>query len=138
MTLAASSYARAIGANDRISIGVIGCGDRGLKAHMPGVNAHAKTQNFAITAVCDPWSVRREMAAAQAEQWYGRRARPFVSYRDLLARHDVDAVMIASPDHWHTTHLEAAAKAKKDVYCARCQVSIATCRREARTSLGVR
>ena len=113
----ASSYGRIAGANDRLSIGIIGCGDRGLKAHMPGINAHAKTQNLQITAVCDPWIVRREMASAQAKEWYGRPARMFVSYRDLVALPDVDAVMIASPDHWHTTHLEAAAKAKKDVYC---------------------
>lgn len=117
LTWTAASYARVAGANDRIAIGLIGCGDRGLKAHMPGVNAHAKTQNLEITAVCDPWSVRRDVAAAQAKEWYGRPARTLVSYRDLLALDDLDAVMIASPDHWHTTHLEAAAKAKKDVYC---------------------
>jgi predicted dehydrogenase len=117
LTVSASSYARIVGANDRISIGLIGCGDRGVKAHMPGVHAHAKTENVEITAVCDPWSVRREIASAQTREWYGRPARQFVSYRDLVALQDVDAVMIASPDHLHTTHLEAAAKAKKDVYC---------------------
>ncbi len=117
LAFTASSYARVPGANDRLSIGIIGCGDRGLKAHMPGVYAHAKSQNLEITAVCDPWSVRREMASAQVKAWFGRPARGFVSYRDLLALNDVDAVMIASPDHWHTTHLEAAANAKKDVYC---------------------
>ncbi len=117
LTLTATSYARVAGSNERLSIGVIGCGDRGLKAHMPGVNAHAKAANLEITAVCDPWSVRREMAAAQCREWYGRAARKLVSYRELVALEDVDAVMIASPDHWHTTHLEAAAKARKDVYC---------------------
>ena len=105
------------GANDRISIGIIGCGDRGSEAHMPGVNQYAKEQNVEITAVCDPWRVAREKAAAKAKQWYGRDVRQFVSYRDLLALNDVDAVMIASCDHQHTTHLEAAARAKKDVYC---------------------
>lgn len=99
VTFSATSYARVAGANDRISIGIIGCGQRGLQAHMPGVHAHAKTQNIEITAVCDPWSVRREMAAEQTKQWYGRPARRFVSYRDLLALRDIDAVMIASPDH---------------------------------------
>ena len=51
------------------------------------------------------------------KEWYGRKPRQFVSYRDLIALEHVDAVMIASCDHQHTTHLEAAAKAKKDVYC---------------------
>jgi len=117
LSMAASSYARIKGANDRISIGIIGCGDRGSEAHMPGVNRYAREQNIEITAVCDPWRIQREKAAAKAKEWYGRDARQFVSYKDLLALDDVDAVMIASCDHQHTTHLEAAARAKKDVYC---------------------
>jgi predicted dehydrogenase len=117
LALSAASYSRVLGANDRISIGLIGCGGRGVGAHMPGVHAHQDTQNFEITAVCDPWRLRREEAAAKAKEWYGREARKFSSYRDLVALKDVDAVMIASPDHVHTTHLEAAAKAGKDAYC---------------------
>jgi len=117
LSVKASSYARVVGANDRISIGIIGCGRRGFKAHMPGVHKHAKSENIEITAVCDPWRPRREEAAAKARQWYGRPARQFVSYRDLVALDDLDAVMIASCDHQHTAHLEAAAKAKKDAYC---------------------
>jgi len=117
LTVSASSYARVAGANDRISIGIIGCGRRGYGAHMTGVHAHQETQNFEITAVADPWRQQREKAAARVKEWYGRPARQFVSYRDLLALDDIDAVMIASCDHQHTTHLEAAAKAKKDVYC---------------------
>ena len=117
LSMTASSYARVKGANERISIGVIGCGSRGIDAHMAGVNQHAKEQNIEITAVCDPWRLRREMAAAKAKEWYGREARQFVTYRDLVALDDVDAVMIASCDHLHTTHLKAVAEAKKDVYC---------------------
>jgi len=117
MGWSAASYARAAGANDRISIGVIGCGARGARAHMPGVQNHAAEQNLEITAVCDPWRPRREQAAAKTNEWYGRPARQFVSYRDVVALKDVDAVMIASCDHQHTTHLKAAAEAGKDVYC---------------------
>ncbi|TKJ37395.1 MAG: hypothetical protein CEE38_07790 [Planctomycetes bacterium B3_Pla] len=115
--LSASSYSRVIGANERISIGVIGCGGRGLGAHMPGVNNHAKSENIEITAVCDPWRLRQEAASAQAKEWYGRAARQFSSYRDVMALKDVDAVMIASCDHQHTIHLKAAAEAGKDAYC---------------------
>ena len=117
LAMSATSYSRVIGANDRISIGIIGCGSRGVGAHMAGVNEHAKTQNIEITAVCDPWRVRQEVASATAKEWYGREARKFSSYRDLLALKDVDAVMIASCDHQHTTHLKAAAEAGKDAYC---------------------
>ncbi|HID78022.1 MAG TPA: Gfo/Idh/MocA family oxidoreductase [Planctomycetaceae bacterium] len=112
----AASYARVAGANERISIGVIGCGGRG-HAHMAGVHAHSETMNCQIIAVADPWRQRREAAAAKVKEWYGHPPRSFVSYRDLLALDEVDAVMIASCDHQHTTHLEAAAKAGKDVYC---------------------
>jgi predicted dehydrogenase len=115
--LSAASYSRVPGANDRISIAQIGCGGRGVGAHMTGIHAHQDTQNFEITAVCDPWRLRREEAAAKAKEWYGREARKFSSYRDVMELKDVDAVMIASPDHAHTTHLEAAAKAGKDAYC---------------------
>lgn len=116
-SVTAASYAKVVGANERISIGVVGCGGRGLRAHMPGIHAHSKTANCEITAVADPWLPRREAAAEQVKEWYGKPARAFVSYRDILALDDVDAVMIASCDHQHTTHLEATAKAGKDVYC---------------------
>lgn len=113
----ATSYARIVGANERISIGLIGCGGRGYAAHMPGVHAHDKAQNVEFVAVSDPWRIRRERAAARCQEWYGRSAKQFSSYLDILALDDVDAVMIASCDHHHATHLEAAAKAKKDAYC---------------------
>ena len=115
--LTAASYARVLGANERLSIALIGCGGRGIGAHMGGAKRYAKEQNVEFTAVCDPWRIARERAAAKAKEWFGREARQCVSYRDVVGRDDVDAVMIASCDHQHTTHLEAAAKAKKDAYC---------------------
>jgi predicted dehydrogenase len=115
--MSATSYSRVIGANDRISLGQIGCGSRGIDAHMAGVHEHDKNENVEFTAVADPWRLRQEAAAAKIKEWYGRDARKFSSYRDLLALKDVDAVMIASCDHQHTTHLEATAKAGKDAYC---------------------
>ncbi len=117
LAITAASYSRVVGANDRVSIGIIGCGSRGLDAHMPGIHTHAQSENIEITAVCDPWRIAREKAAARVKEWYGREARQFVSYGELLTLKDVDAVMIASCDHQHTTHLEAAAKAGKDAYC---------------------
>ena len=117
LSFTATSYAKIAGANERIAIGLIGCGGRGVKAHMRGVHAHDKEQNVEFTAVADPWRTRREQAAEQCREWYGRPGRAFVSYRDILALDDIDAVMIASCDHHHAAHLEAAAKVKKDAYC---------------------
>lgn len=116
VTLTAAERARSIGANDRLRIAQLGCGDRGIKAHMMGIYKHVKETNFEIVAVCDPWKVAREKANAQVKEWFGRDARQFVSYRDLLQMKEVDAVMIASPDHHHTTHLEATARAGKHIY----------------------
>jgi predicted dehydrogenase len=118
LAFSAASYARVKGANDRISIAQIGCGDRGLNAHMiKGIGPFAKEQNIEVTAVADPWRLRQEMASAAAQETFGRAARKFSSYRDVVALKDVDAVMIASPDLHHTRHLKAAAEAGKDAYC---------------------
>jgi len=117
IAMSAASYSRVMGANDRISIGLIGCGSRGYDAHMKGVHPFDKQENVEFTAVCDPWRLRRERAAARIKEWYNTEARQCVSYKDLLALKNIDAVMIASCDHQHTTHLEAAAKAGKHAYC---------------------
>src|SRR5512146_2338955 len=93
--LTAAERARSIGANDRIRIGQIGCGGRGIGAHMAGIYKHVKETNFEITAVCDPWRLAREKANAKVKEWFGREARQFVSYRDLLQYTELDAVMIA-------------------------------------------
>ncbi len=116
LSMTAVSYGRVVGSNDRLSIAVIGCGSQGFRAHMHGLHRHAEAMNVEITAVVDPWRPQRERAAEQTRQWYGRAARQFVSYRDVVALDDVDAVTIASCDHQHEVHLLAAAEAKKDVY----------------------
>jgi len=95
---------------------MIGCGDRGINAHMAGVQKHAEAMNIEIVALCDPWRLARERANAKVKEWFGRDARLCASYRELLALSDIDAVMIASPDFHHTTHLEAAARAGKHIY----------------------
>lgn len=114
--LSAAERTRSVGANDRIRIAQLGCGDRGRTAHMTGIHKHVAATNFEIVAICDPWRVSREKASAQAQEWFGRAPRAFSNYRDLLAADGFDAVMIATPDHLHTTHLEAVAKAGKHIY----------------------
>ena len=106
--LSASEYKRSIGANDRIRIAQIGCGSRGKGAHLEkGILPHVKATNFEVVAIADPWKTSREGTNAVIKEAFGREAKAFVSYRDLLAMDGIDAVMIASPDHQHTTHLEA-------------------------------
>ena len=115
--LSAASQKRVMGANDRIRIAQIGCGSRGKDAHIKsGILPHVDATNFEIVALADPWRQHREETNALVKAQFGRDAKLFTSYRDVLALDDVDAVMIASPDFHHTTHLEAAAKAGKHIY----------------------
>ncbi|MDD4017460.1 MAG: Gfo/Idh/MocA family oxidoreductase [Kiritimatiellae bacterium] len=116
-SVSAATRRRSIGANDRIRIGVIGCGGRGRNAHMKGLYAHVKETNFEIVALSDPWRIAREQANGMVKEWFGRDAQQFVSYRQLLECKDLDAVTIASCDVHHTAHLEAAAKAGLHIYC---------------------
>ncbi len=115
-TSTAASFGQILGANDRISIGIIGCGDRGRQAHAKEIIEFHKETNVEITAVCDPWRQMREQAVAQVKEAFGREPAQFVHYRDLLARKDVDAVTIATPEHQHCTQLIDAARAGKDAY----------------------
>ena len=107
---------RSFGANDRIRIGIIGCGDRGIGTEMASVRDHAKDENLEVIAVYDPWRVARANAAAKAKEWFGTDAKQCRSVDELLGLADVDAVFISSPDHWHSAHLEAATSARKHVY----------------------
>lgn len=107
---------RALGANDRISIGWIGAGGRGTQL-VNDLHKFDKDLNVEITAVCDVWRPAREKAANTLKGWYGKDVRLFAGYEDVLALRDVDAVIIASPDFAHSKMLAAALKAGKDVYC---------------------
>ena len=111
----ALSYSRILGANDRISLGHIGCGRRGLG--LQTIARGLKGRNLEMTAVCDLWKVNREAAAARTESWYGRAPRSFQYMEDLLALKDVDAVLISTADFQHATHLKAVVEAGKDAYC---------------------
>jgi predicted dehydrogenase len=77
-----------------------------------------------VVAVCDVDTTRREAAKQLVEDAYSQNkvagykgCAMYSDFRELLARKDIDAVCIASPDHWHAIHVVSAAKAKKDIYC---------------------
>src|SRR5262245_56090644 len=94
----ALSYGRILGATDRISLGHIGIGNRG--SELLAMASRLKTKyNVESTAVCDLWKTNRERAAANVERAYGRAPRSFQYLDELLALKDVDAVMIAVPEH---------------------------------------
>lgn len=113
----AASAGRIAGANSLIRIGIIGCGNRPNLTLLPSLHKHLGAVKHAVVALADPWRPAREKTAEKVKELYGVKPQLFDNYRQLLVMKDIDAVMIASPDHHHTTHLEAAAKAKKHVYC---------------------
>lgn len=114
--LTAAERTRSIGANDRIRVAQLGCGSRGVGTHMKEMKKHIKATNFEYVAVCDTWKEHREKAAATVKEMSGNDVAQFSNYRDLLAKGEFDAILVATPDHHHTTHLEAAAKAGKHIY----------------------
>lgn len=105
----------ASGANDRLAIGCIGVGGRG-SALLGEILALAAQDNVQVTDVCDVWQKNRQAAAQRVKNRSGAEPRTWARYQDLLARGDVDAVVIATPDFSHGTILTAALKAGKDVY----------------------
>jgi predicted dehydrogenase len=115
--LTALSASRAVGANDRIQLGLIGCGNRGIRALLTAALDHREEANIEFQAVCDIWRQHREEAAAYTKKVAGNDPRQMVAYRELLAAKDIDAVIIATPDHQHATMLTDAVRAGKDAYC---------------------
>src|SRR5215510_2314988 len=112
----ALSYGRITGANDRISLGHIGIGNRGTELDSI-VSSLKDSHNVELTAVCDLWSHNRERAVAANEKYYGKAPRAFQHPQELLALKDVDAVLISPPEHAHSPILKLTADAGKDAYC---------------------
>ena len=114
---AARSYARIVGANDRIQIGLLGTGHRS-SGHRRMLKLSSETDpNFDVRSVCDLWTVNREKAAADIERLFGKRPKTFKYSEEMLADPELDAVMIATGDHQHARLLVEVVKAGKDCYC---------------------
>ncbi|MFZ5828661.1 MAG: Gfo/Idh/MocA family protein, partial [Planctomycetota bacterium] len=100
------------GANERLSIGMIGVGSR-AGAHLKDLGQLAEAENVEVTAVCDVWRVNLEKAAATVEKQTGKAPRKFTRFGDLLQLPDVDAVVISTPDFAHGPMLTTALEADK-------------------------
>ncbi len=107
---------RVLGANDRIRIGVIGCGGRGT--YLTGVLARlGDASNAEIVAACDVWKKPINVLSAKIKEIYGKAPKTCQRYGDILAMKDVDAVIIATPDFAHSRILTEAAWAGKHAFC---------------------
>jgi predicted dehydrogenase len=105
--------------SDRITVGFIGTGKMANDFHLSTL---LRFDDVEALAVCDVDTTRREHALKRVEEQYAKAGRPaacaaYNDFRDVVARKDIDAVVIATPDHWHAIPIIEACKAGKDVYC---------------------
>ena len=107
----APSTGKVLGANDRIGVGYIGVGGQG-QAHVRSMHRAAGENNIEQVAVCDVSKTRME----QARSIIGRNVPGHEDHRELLERKDVDAVCIATVDHWHTVTAIDAMESGRHVY----------------------
>ncbi len=105
--LSAASYNRVLGANGKINLGLIGCGGRGQNV----LEKFVANPSINATALCDVYSARIDEAMKIAPG-----AKGYKAHEDVLSRDDIDAVLIATPDHWHALIAIDAANAGKDIY----------------------
>jgi predicted dehydrogenase len=103
----ALSHSRILGANDRVRLGLIGCGSRGVG----NMNNFLKLGAADVVALCDVYGAQVDNARKTAAS-----AKAVTDHRHVLDMKDLDAVIIAVPDHWHTAVTIDALNAGKDVY----------------------
>lgn len=104
--------------SERLTMGFIGVGFQ-ARGHL---NAFVRNTDVKVLAVCDVDTTRRENAKKIVDDWYStdttyKGCDAYTDFRELTARKDIDAVLIATPDHWHCAAAIAAIKSGKDVYC---------------------
>ena len=105
--LTALSYSRVLGANDKVQLGVVGCGERGRY----DMSQFQENPSVDVTAVCDVYGEQIDKARQKAPH-----ARNFTDHRKLLDMKEVDVVLVATPDHWHAPIAIDALNSGRDVY----------------------
>lgn len=133
-TLVATSplgHARSVSVNDKIQLGVIGIGPR-CKYDLQSI---LKFEDVACVAVADVQASRRDEGQKFVAEQTGRSdCKFYADFREILDRSDIDAVLIATGDRWHTAASIMAAEAGKDIYSEKpCGITIADCQRLSQT-----
>ena len=111
-----ASYARIVGANDRVNIGVVGYSDRFRASLLPSFLDHNRSLNFDLVAVSDIWSMRRDQGRAELAGKLGHDVKPCVNNDALYAMKEVDAVIVSTADFQHALHCVEAVRAGRDAY----------------------
>lgn len=112
----------ALAPSNRITVGCIGVGGHGTAVNLKGFLAQSDAQ---VVAVCDVDSQRMENARRLVNDHYANQdCVATKDFRDIIGRQDIDAVMISTPDHWHTPISLMAARAGKDICCEKPTLTI--------------
>ncbi|MHC4575629.1 MAG: Gfo/Idh/MocA family protein, partial [Planctomycetota bacterium] len=115
--------AGAVAPSNRITLGMIGVGGHGRNTNLKGFLGQPDAH---VLAVCDVDPKQIDKARALVNAKYGNKdCAVYKDFRDVLARADIDAVMISTPDHWHVPISVAAARAGKDICCEKPTLTIA-------------
>lgn len=116
--------------SDRITMAFLGMGTMGdghlwgrAWTYLPG--GYIARKDVQVLATCDVWRTKREEHQQKVNEYYSKKykrgeyksCQAYADFRSVLARNDIDAVLIATPDHWHATMSIMAAESGKDVYC---------------------
>ncbi len=112
----ALSYARILGANDRVRVGIVGFSDRAKATLIPALQNYARELNFEITAVSDIWKRRREEGGGFIKQLNGKDVALARNNEELYDRRLADAVIISTADFQHALHGVEAIRAGVDAY----------------------
>ncbi len=116
LAFSAKSYARILGANDRVRVGVIGFSDRFKNSLLPPFAALSKEMNFEIVALSDIWNLRRDAGKAHLKEKLGYDVRVFENNDALYDARVADAVFISTADFQHAVHTIQAVNAGCDAY----------------------
>jgi predicted dehydrogenase len=114
--LPASRYARILGANDRVRVGVVGFSDRFRSSLLPAFLKHSQGLDFEIVTLSDIWTVRRDEGKAHIEKLSGGPVQAVRNNDELYAQKDIDAVIISTADFQHAQHGIEAVHAGRDAY----------------------
>src|SRR5580704_18358196 len=130
----ARSYARILGSNDRIRLGQLGCGDRS-EGHVHMAQLASKEISVETVAVCDLWSLARQRRAAQVKKAFDLEPQSYQYSEEMLARKDIDGVMIATGDFQHAKLCSAVVQAGKDCYVEKPFANVLAEAKEARDAV---
>ena len=114
--LALAGFPGIIRARNRLNLGIVGPGGRGT-GRLKRFFEINQQFNARLIAVCDLWNYRRDKAVELVKEKQGQAPKAYRHHEELLADSEVDALIIATPDHAHAQILKLAADAGKDVYC---------------------